>query len=162
MKRSMFQNQTKTKTTKRYRFRERMLFQISRIWIFRIFINRRVLIDCRLENEKLIDKSLTHRRLTKNYEKDEFVWLSNKFNRSIFFSYSCHCFRIVYVKNSFLDVDCKNVKNRTHTFWNRFSQFIKNFIETNSLVVVTNSLNVIETDRLLKLTKRNVIQKFFV
>ena len=41
------------------------------------------------------------------------------------------------------------------------NRLIKNFIETDSLVVVTNSLNVIETNRLVEtLTKRNETNKF--
>ena len=52
MKRSIFQNRTKTKTTKRYRFRERMLFQISRIWIFRIFI--KIVNTCILHSDTCI------------------------------------------------------------------------------------------------------------
>ena len=60
----------------------------------------------------------------------------------------------------FFDVDCENVKNRTHTYWNRFNEFIKNFIETNSLIVVTNSLNVIDANKLLKITKRNETKIF--
>ena len=71
------------------------------------------------------------------------------------------CFRIVVCnKFIFVDVDCENVKNRTHTFWNRSNRLIKNFIEANSLIVVTNSLNVIDANRLLKLTKRNDKSKF--
>ena len=47
----------------------------------------------------------------------------------------------------FIDVDCEDVKNRTHAFWNRSSRLTKNFIETNSLIVVANSLSAVEANR---------------
>ena len=67
MKRSISQNEAKAKTTKRYRFRERMLFQISRIWTFRVLINRRVLIDCKFWNRKSL--TTTSKRTDKNLKR---------------------------------------------------------------------------------------------
>ena len=64
MKRSISQNKVKVETAERYRFRERMLFQTSRIWAFRVLIKRRVLIDCRLWDRKSLttSKRLRERR----------------------------------------------------------------------------------------------------
>ena len=150
MKRSMSQNkakaEAKAETTKRYRFRERMLSQISRIWAFRVFINRRVLIDCRyskydvLTTDRQTDKNLWRKRIELT------AWQTHI--DCCFSALHVICFRIaVCNKFIFVDVDCESVKNRTHAFWSRFSRLIKNFIEANSLVVVANSLNVVEADR---------------
>ena len=62
MKRSISQNKVKVEAAERYRFRERMLSQTPRIWTFRVLINRRVLIGCRLWNRGSLTTSRRLRR----------------------------------------------------------------------------------------------------
>ena len=70
-----------------FKFLEFELFEFLLIDAFWLTAN--------FENIQTWNKILTHRRLTKNCEKNELVWLNNKLNWSMFFFYSCHCFRIV-------------------------------------------------------------------
>ena len=97
-------------------------------------------------------------------KKTNLFRLKNKFIDFSFSRIHVICFHIVVCnKFIFVDIDCENVKNRTHAFWNRFSRLSKNVIEANSLVVVTNSLNVVETNKSLR-QKRNETKRinFFV
>ena len=89
----------------------------------------------------------THWRRTNDYENDEFVWLNIKSIDS--YSSTLHVIALISLCNRFIffDVDCEDVKNRTHAYWNRFSRLTENFIEADSLVVVANSLSVVEADR---------------
>ena len=106
-----FSNTTKAK---RYWFRRDMLLQTSRIWTFRIFINRRILIDCRYR-----DTILTHRRLTESCEEDELIWSCNRFIElysSVFLFMSLLSYRLYIKDSSFNVVDCEDVTNRTHAF----------------------------------------------
>ena len=74
--------------TKRYWFRKRMLFQTFRIWSFRVFINRRVLIDCRFWAKS---KDMTHRRRTDDCENDELNWLRDRLTLIVVFHLFMSC-----------------------------------------------------------------------
>ena len=92
----------------------------------RVFINRRVLIDCRFWNKR-----------TKICENDELNWQCNKLILILVFQlFMRFAFVSLYVINSFLDVVCWDVNNRKNacTF---------EIIEANSLIVVANSLRLL-------------------
>ena len=136
-----------------------MLFQTFRIWTFRVFINRRVLIDCKFWTEQNVDDDWQ-----KTAKKTSWFDRATNSHWLLFFISLCHLlsYRCWNVINSFfIDVDCENVKNRTHAFWNRSNRLIKNFIEANSLIVVTNSLNVIKQTDSLKHWRNETKFKFF-
>ena len=115
------QNKVEAETAKRYRFRKRMLFQTSRIWTFRVFINRRVLIDCRFWTEQNVDASTTDKELRRR--RTDLIVQQTRIDS--FFS-TFHVIALVScVIDSSLDVDCKNVKNRRKQrmrFWCHWSK----------------------------------------
>ena len=107
-----------------------------------------------IADSEIKSMSTTHWRRTDDCENDELVWLNIKSIDSYLSIF--HAIALISLCNRFIffDVDCENVKNRTHAYWDRSSRLTENFIEADSLVVVANSLNVVEADRSLK-QKRN-------
>ena len=142
----MSQNQAEAEAAKRYRFRERMLFQTSRIWTFRVFINRRVLIDCRYSK---YDVLTTDRQTNRNLWRRRAELIAWRVHIDCCFSsFHAICFRIA-VCNRFISwcwlQKCKESKKTTFL-----------------MIIVAISLSAIEASRNAKTdeTKRSVTQIF--
>ena len=112
-----------------------MLFQISRIWAFRVLINRRVLIGCRFWNRTKcwrIDDEQTIAKKT-----DWIDWISDQLTRIFQFFMSFALVSLLWCnKFIFVDsIDCENVKNRTKQrmrfwcHWNKLTSRCSELIE---------------------------------
>ena len=114
MKRSISQNKQKQKQQNDIDFANVYCFKFFEFEFFECLLIDAFWLIANSEQNKM----LTHRRLTKNCEKDELIWSCSKFALIVVFHFFMSFVFVSFVckKFIFIDVDCEDVKNETHTF----------------------------------------------